>query len=350
MLKKFLAIGVILLFLFCNISFTTLSDENNDNLGGKTLYVGGSGPGNYTKIQDAIDDASDGDTVFVYSGTYYLLDEDITFINKAIELKGESRDNTIITSDNNSLLYISACNISISSFTFDRCTIGCGPKQIDEQNINNIKISNNRIKGDPCLIFSYCANVTVNGNIFLPLFKIGGTGIISLSSSKVDIEYNQISGFINGGGIICYQGDIVRNNLIQDNEIGILQLLDSTISNPSIISKNNFINNKAHAIFYIDPYVHSSSVKLFMKYASSLNRYEWIKNILPKDIQLPNCNNILRNVYWIENYWDDWIGFGPKLILGLFVSHGFFRDYFIPWFNFDWHPAKEPYNIQVPEV
>lgn len=37
---------------------------------GKTLYVGGDGPGNYTKIKDAIDDSSDGDTVFAYSGTY----------------------------------------------------------------------------------------------------------------------------------------------------------------------------------------------------------------------------------------------------------------------------------------
>ena len=37
---------------------------------GKTLYVGGSGPGNYTKIQDAINNAIDGDTIYVYSGTY----------------------------------------------------------------------------------------------------------------------------------------------------------------------------------------------------------------------------------------------------------------------------------------
>ena len=31
-----------------------------------TLYVGGSGLGNYTSIQDAINDSVDGDTVFVY--------------------------------------------------------------------------------------------------------------------------------------------------------------------------------------------------------------------------------------------------------------------------------------------
>jgi hypothetical protein len=38
------------------------------------------------------------------------------------------------------------------------------------------------------------------------------------------------------------------------------------------------------------------------------------------------------------NYWDDWIGFGPKLIRGAVL--------FIPWIEIDWHPAKEPYDIQ----
>ena len=33
---------------------------------GNTLYVGGLGPNNYTIIQEAIDNASDGDTIFVY--------------------------------------------------------------------------------------------------------------------------------------------------------------------------------------------------------------------------------------------------------------------------------------------
>jgi len=37
---------------------------------GNWLYVGGSGPGNYTGIQQAIDNASAGDTVFVFNGTY----------------------------------------------------------------------------------------------------------------------------------------------------------------------------------------------------------------------------------------------------------------------------------------
>ena len=41
------------------------------SINGNTLYVGGDGPGNYSIIQDAIDNSSDGDTIFVYNGTYY---------------------------------------------------------------------------------------------------------------------------------------------------------------------------------------------------------------------------------------------------------------------------------------
>ncbi len=59
---------------------------------GNTLYVGGSGPDNYTSIQDAINNASNGDTIFVYSGRYY---EDI-YIWKNINLIGEDRNTTII--------------------------------------------------------------------------------------------------------------------------------------------------------------------------------------------------------------------------------------------------------------
>lgn len=71
-----------------------LSVENADAapIGGNTLYVGGSGPNNYTKIQDAINAATDGDTIFVYNGTYY---ENVV-VDKSINLVGEDRITTII--------------------------------------------------------------------------------------------------------------------------------------------------------------------------------------------------------------------------------------------------------------
>jgi len=82
--------------------------------GGNILYVGGNGPNNYTKIQDAINDATNGDTIFVFNGTYY---EHIT-INKTINLIGENKHNTIIDgSGSGDVVYISADTVNLSRFT-----------------------------------------------------------------------------------------------------------------------------------------------------------------------------------------------------------------------------------------
>ena len=40
-----------------------------------------------------------------------------------------------------------------------------------------------------------------------------------------------------------------------------------------------------------------------------------------------------------SNYWERLVNIGPKLIFGrLFLL--------IPWLIIDWHPAKEPYDIE----
>ena len=58
-----------------------------------TFYVDDDGTVEYTSIQDAIDNASDGDTIFVYNGIY---EEESFSINKSINLIGEDKENTII--------------------------------------------------------------------------------------------------------------------------------------------------------------------------------------------------------------------------------------------------------------
>ncbi|HEC75756.1 MAG TPA: hypothetical protein ENI33_00660, partial [Thermoplasmatales archaeon] len=79
-----------------------------------TLYVGGTGAGNYSKIQYAIDNASDGDTIFVYNGTYY---ENVV-INKSISLIGEDKNTTIIDGNNSGdVVYVGADGVNISDFT-----------------------------------------------------------------------------------------------------------------------------------------------------------------------------------------------------------------------------------------
>ncbi len=83
----------------------------NDN--GNVLYVGGSGPGNYSKIQDAIDNASNGDIVFVYSGVY---NESVN-LYKSINLIGECREKTIIHAIQGYAVNITESHVNIINFT-----------------------------------------------------------------------------------------------------------------------------------------------------------------------------------------------------------------------------------------
>lgn len=64
-LRKSLVVGTIIVLVGASV---VSAFSGNISVGprplnrGNTLYVGGFGPGNYTRIQDAIDNSSDGDT------------------------------------------------------------------------------------------------------------------------------------------------------------------------------------------------------------------------------------------------------------------------------------------------
>ncbi|KAA0015000.1 MAG: hypothetical protein FE041_01140 [Thermoplasmata archaeon] len=96
---------------------TLLADTPMDKISGNRLFVGGSGEGNYTKIQDAINHASAGDTIFVYAGTY----KEILYIynKRNITIIGEDINNTIIDGNlEGNVINIYSCKaIKISNFT-----------------------------------------------------------------------------------------------------------------------------------------------------------------------------------------------------------------------------------------
>ncbi len=92
--------GVIFGIIFCLIGTTVASATQNEStldiqklIYGDTLYVGGEGPGNYSSIQDAVEDAVDGDTILVYAGIYY---ENQVLVDKAVRIQGQGMETTII--------------------------------------------------------------------------------------------------------------------------------------------------------------------------------------------------------------------------------------------------------------
>ncbi len=193
MIRKGIALTVVLLFFGMTISPSSgiiIEQVSESTSSGKTLYVGGSGPGNYTSIQDAIDNSSDGDTVFVYNGIYY---EYKIGIEHSINLTGENKYNTIIN--------------------------GCGAIDVlrvfvDGVNISGFTITNADIEWEGVYISANYSTITNN------IITNNGIGItINYSSSHSNI----------------ITGNIISNNY----DYGIL----ISYSSNNIIYHNDFINN-----------------------------------------------------------------------------------------------------------
>ena len=151
--KKALAVAVILLFIGMSVVPSTAVQELREkplpiNFDGNSLYVGGSGPNNYTTIQDAIDDASDGDTVFVYSGSYH---EYIGIISKSISIIGENKNSTIIDFDKPGalVLFRDSHNCYFSGFTL----LNVFNEYHGDNNLVRLMESSNNVLSDCILSF-----------------------------------------------------------------------------------------------------------------------------------------------------------------------------------------------------
>jgi len=141
--KKIIIVEILLILLFSSFSVDMVSSQSHERINltnGRTLYVGGNGPNNYTKIQDAINDAFPGDTIFVYddSSPYY---ENIV-INKSIALIGENRETTIIETDKFPTIWVESEEVIISNFFISN--LNASAVYIDTWS-ENTTISNNII-------------------------------------------------------------------------------------------------------------------------------------------------------------------------------------------------------------
>ena len=143
-------------------------------------------PDDYPTIQEAINAANQGDTVYVKAGTYY---ESIV-LDKTLSLMGENRSTTVIDGNmSDYVVKIRAENIRISGFTIKNAHF----VHVRIYSDNNV-LRNNRIIGAGAEIsywgvyLGLCDNNTVEGNII----KGCGEGIMVESSSYNKIMENTI--------------------------------------------------------------------------------------------------------------------------------------------------------------
>ena len=292
--KKGFVLGIAILFIFVSAipSESRLVMENNygektsfSSLEGNTLYVGGSGPNNYTKIQDAIDNASSGDAIFAYAESSPYLEN--LLIEKTIELIGENKDTTQISGINPDLPTIQISNtndVVLSDFILSFY------QPIQQNNIIVLQIKDSNY----CIISN---NSIYNTDSNIQLF----VGLSLKNANSNTITKNGI--YDNLYGLILFESNtnIIYMNQISDNMFGV----EITGSTDNIVTQNNFFFGGV--TFY-------------------QSRTQWDENYWNGARNLPK---IIRGHLGWAGYSGIW-----KLL------------YFVPWINVDWHPAQEPYEIE----
>jgi parallel beta-helix repeat protein len=191
-------------------------------------------PDNYTRIEWAIGNASDGDTIRVRAGTYC---EHLT-ISKSLKIIGEDRTNTIIDGNQTGtfVVRISANNVVLSGFTIRNSSVAPNPA-IRLEGSNNI-IYNNTIvnNGWGIYAFSVSGNIITNniitGNLYGVYLEWADNHIIK---GNTITNHHQASIYLRES-----PNNLFRNNIIENNKDGIVLI---SYSNYNKIYHNNFINN-----------------------------------------------------------------------------------------------------------
>lgn len=112
--KKKIKTCIILTFIINLIILNNFGSCTVNSKGRNILFVGGNGEGNYSTIQQAIDNASENDIIFVYSGLY----KEYILINKSLIIIGEEKNSTIVDGcKNNFVVQIYANDTKFSNFT-----------------------------------------------------------------------------------------------------------------------------------------------------------------------------------------------------------------------------------------
>ncbi len=300
-IKKILTCFIIALFLGTCVlpvlGVSVFEINSSPSTDGNTLFVGGSGPGNFSTITDAIDSASIGDTVFVFSGIYI----ENVYVNITINLIGEDRQTTIIDANNkNDGIYVGfpADGVVVTGFTI---------KNSGNETHNAHFDAGIEIHSD----YNHIYNNTFTMH---PHY-----GLVFYASKENNISFNHFS-YCNRTGIEIFAGpsNLIYQNLFYDNYLGI-----SGVGNPNckdnIIERNSFFrNNKGLSMFDSGSLIIKNNFYSNIDF-NAMSHFDFFR-VRPS-----------RNT-WKRNYWDDWIGFGPKFVPGFLGL------------NFDWNPVKEPYQ------
>jgi parallel beta-helix repeat protein len=296
-----------------------------------TIYVDDDGGADYTKIQDAIDNATSGDTIFVYNGIY---NENI-LIYITIDLFGEAKDTTIIhgIDESDDAVEIASNWCNISDFTIenggsnsggirvkaDHCSIS---DMIFDDNIDKgifvelseyTDISSNTFSENNQGIYVYMSDYTTISSNDVSDNK--DNGILCLSSNYNDILSNTIDGNSGVGAYLnneCDYNEIIGNTVTYNEEGGIrLYKSDqNTVSENTVSYNGDPTEDGGIVCFYsnnndiFENTVDSNKNQgIFIEYSNSNNIYK--NEIYDNDMYGINFDSSDSNIIYNNNIYDN---------------------------------------------
>jgi parallel beta-helix repeat protein len=194
---------------------------------------GGAFNASGTPIQAAVDNAGEGDTIFVWNGTYYE-GGGVSISKERITLQGEDANTTTIhgkwTADN--VVYVSGNYVNVSGFT----VTGSASSESG--------------------IYAYADNCAISGNSIYDC----GEGIY-LSGSDNNISHNNVSECIYGIFLRYSSNNTLENNTVNSNDYSGIYIV---YSNNNMFSNNtvnsNDFNGGVHLWFSSNNTLRSNTV------------------------------------------------------------------------------------------
>ena len=288
----FKTLSVLIILFFICVSFSSsfpLKTTILSNSEGLILYVGGSGPGNYTNIQDAINETHNGDTVFVFNGTY----NGHVYINKSINLFGEDKNTTIITGYVAYTVSIVTDWVNMSEFTINNNERMGEGVRIDSSHTN---FKNNIIdtSNDNVRLFGYY-NVFSKNTIYCDSLIITGDGN-KISDNVITNDYHGIVFSSSNYNIISNNSFFKSGLFFSDYKIWNNIVINNTMNNRPLI----FINNESNIIFdgAAGQLILVNCTNITIKNQELFNTTVGIQILNSNNCRITN-NNIYDNLYGI---------------------------------------------------
>ena len=263
-----LSITVVIIILLSGCIDLPTTDQNNKvEIQGRNGY--------YDTINQAIENATEGDTVIVYPGCY----QETLTIDKSLTLKGVKKETTIIDGNfEGDVIHVTADNVNINSLTIKNAgNVSYADAGID------IASSNNSIVNS---IILNCGYYAVN---------------LGTNSNNNIIQFNNISNNIWGLYLSYSSGNNISNNVILNNSEYSMYLASQS-------SDNEIFNNEFSENNYAIRIKSSNDNKVIRNIFADNERGVYFCCGSRNNI-VHHCNFYNSNDYhgrdYLDNYWDD---------------------------------------------